>query len=471
MQKNDYKKVDAGVIVSLTGIVGAKNVLSDLEKMEDYCHDELPGLRHEPEAVVLPGNPAQVQELMRFALAENIPLTPRGRGTGLSGGALPLYGGIVLSLEKMEQVLDVDKANLMVVSEPGTITGQLQGKVEESGLFYPVDPASLEDCSIGGNVAENAGGPRAMKYGITRHYVCGLEVVTPDGEMISYGGKYVKNVAGYDLAQLMVGSEGTLGIITKIILRLIPLPQKKIDLLLPFNSLEQATRAVQKITTDKKITPTAIEFMERDAVKACEKFLKRELQYSDAAAQLIIELDGNDAEQIDRQAEAIGELAADLGCEDVLVADTPQSQERLWEARRSLLETLKADSPIVEVEDVTVPRAHIPQMVSVTKQLAEKHGVTAICFGHAGDGNIHVNLLKQELDDETWSRKLPQISEEIFRTAVKLGGTVTGEHGVGLVKKQALKQYLSSRELKLMQTLKKSLDPAMILNPGKIFDV
>ncbi|MGE5599572.1 MAG: FAD-binding oxidoreductase [Bacteroidota bacterium] len=456
------------ILDKLRAIVGPAQVVTNPDELEAYAHDELPGLSLPPEAVVRPADTREVAAVLRLADEYVFPVTPRGLGTGLSGGALAAQGGIVLSLERFDKILEIDEANLMAVVQPGVITGQLQKEVEARGLFYPVDPASLDSCSIGGNIAENAGGPRAVKYGITRDYVTGLEAVLPNGDIIRYGGKVVKNVVGYDLANLLIGSEGTLGVITEIILKLLPLPPYRVDLLVPFDDFRLAIRAVAEIITGRRIVPVVMEFMDRAGVKACEAFLGKELPFSDAAAQLIIGLDGGSKEEIEAQYTGIAELCLELGAADVLVADTPANKDRLWEARRVLLETLKAQSPVVEVEDVVVPRSVIPDLVEKVAEISARTGFKMVQWGHAGDGNVHIGVMKMDLDDRTWAEGLDRVTEEIFAAAIALGGSVTGEHGIGYVKRKFLPMAVGEAEIRAMRRLKEAFDPKGILNPGKI---
>ncbi|NLG83059.1 MAG: FAD-binding protein [Firmicutes bacterium] len=461
--------LDGQVHEKLRSIVGPANVSSAPEDLQNYAHDELPGVVFLPEAVVKPANTEEVAAVMRLANEVPFPVTPRGLGTGLSGGALAVQGGIVLSLERMNKILEIDEANLMAVVQPGVITGELQKEVEARGLFYPVDPASLDSCSIGGNIAENAGGPRAVKYGITRDYVTGLEAVLPEGEIVRYGGKVVKNVVGYDLANLLIGSEGTLGIITEITLKLLPLPPHRVDLLVPFDDFRPAIRTVAAIITGKKIVPVVMEFMARAGVKACEAFLGREVPFSDAAAQLIIGLAGTGKAEVERQYETVAEICLEMGAADVLVAETPSAKERLWEARRVLLETLKAQSPGGEVEDVVAPRSRIPELGEAVAEISARTGFKMVQWGHAGDGNVHIAIMKMEMPDRVWEEGLPKVAEEIFRVAIGLGGSITGEHGIGYVKRRFITMALGAAEIRAMKRLKEALDPKGILNPGKIF--
>ena len=334
-----YKKANARVVAALREIVGADNVLTGAEEIEPYSHDEVIGLRADPEVVARVNSAQEVSEILKLAQRERVPVTPRGAGMGLSGGAVPVHGGIILSLEKMDRILEIDKANLMVTVEPGVITGELHRAVEAEGMFYPPDPASLDSCSIGGNIAEDAGGPRAVKYGVTQDYVSGLEAVLPSGEIIFCGGKLVKNVTGYNLVKLLVGSEGTLAVVTKIVLRLLPQPKVQVDLLVPYDDLQAAADTVSEIIAHR-IVPATIEFMERDSLRAVERLLQRELPFSDAAAFLLIQLDGNSQEAVDADYEVVGDLCLEHGARDVLVARDQRTRDRLWEARRLIIDAL-----------------------------------------------------------------------------------------------------------------------------------
>jgi glycolate oxidase len=464
-----YKKLDASLLSRLASIVGEENLLTDSEALEPYSHDEVAELRHAPEAVARAGTGEEVARVLSLAQEHRFPVTPRGAGQGLSGGAVPVLGGLVLSLERMNRVLEIDTENLMVTAEPGVITGNLHREVEEQGLFYPPDPASLDSCSIGGNVAENAGGPRAIKYGVTKDYVCGLEVVLPDGQIARMGGKVVKNVTGYNLIQLVVGSEGTLGVVTRVVLRLLPKPRERVDMLVPFASFEAAGRTVSEIIR-ARIVPVALEFMERDSLLAVEKLREKEVPFRDAAAHLLITLDGNDRGRIEADYEAIGEICLANGAIDVLVADTPQVRDRLWENRKLIIEALQNLSPqrIMDTQDVVVPRSRLPEILPRIKEVGERTGLHIISFGHAGDGNVHVNVIK-DVPEELWAARREQAAEEIYRLAVSMGGMVTGEHGIGVTRKEFLGLGVDARQIELMRQIKNDFDPAGILNPGKIF--
>jgi len=463
-----YNKVDADVIAELRRITGDGHVLVSREEMEPYTHDEVVGLRADPEVVVRPTSAQQIADIFKLAQRKRIPVTPRGAGWGLSGGAVPVCGGIVLSLEKMNHILEIDKNNLMVTVEPGVITGNIHRAVEAEGLFYPPDPASLDSCSIGGNIAEGAGGPRAVKYGTTMHYVCGLEAVLPSGDIITCGGKLVKNRTGYNLIQLLIGSEGTLAIVTKIILRLLPLPKEQIDLLVPYDDLQAAADTVSAIIA-QRIVPTTIEFMERDSMLAVERLLEREVPFHDAAAHLLIQLDGNRREQVDADMEIVGDLCLQHGARDVLVARDRPTRDRLWEARRKIIEALKHASPINHMEDVVVPRSEIPPLLRGIREIAQKLGVRIVSFGHAGDGNVHVNVLKDDLPMERWDALVPAVSEEIYRLTLSMGGTITGEHGIGATRRKYLPLALDAAQIEVQRHIREVFDPNHVLNPNKIF--
>jgi glycolate oxidase len=463
-----YNPLNKQTIESLKRIVGPENVLVDDEALEKYSHDETAGLSALPEAVVYARKAEQVAELFRLAQRQRVPVTPRGAGYGLSGGAVPVCGGIVLSLEKMNRILEIDKENLMVTVEPGVITGDIHRAVEAEGLFYPPDPASLDSCTIGGNIAEGAGGPKAVKYGVTMHYVCGLEAVLPNGEIIHTGGKLVKNVTGYNLVQLLTGSEGTLAVVTQIILRLIPKPKVQVDLLAPYADFQLAANTVSALIA-ARITPACIEFMERDSLLSVERLLGKEVPFREADAHLLIQLDGNSQAAVEADRDIVGELCLKHGAMDVLVAQDTATRDRLWDARRKIIEALKNESPENHMEDVVVPRARIPELLKGIKQVAAEEDVRIICFGHAGDGNVHVNALKDQISTERWDRLVPVISEKIYRICLELGGMITGEHGIGVTRRAYLPLALDAAQIAVMRQIRAAFDPNGILNPGKIF--
>lgn len=463
-----YKKVTHSIIEQLRAIAGEKNVLIDAEALENYSHDQTCGVKSYPEAVVKVTDVHQVSELFKLAQQEHIPVTPRGAGYGLSGGAVPAFGGIVLSTEKMNHILEIDKENLMITVEPGVITGDIHRAVEAEGLFYPPDPASLDSCFIGGNISENAGGPRAVKYGVTNQYVCGLEAVLPNGEIIHMGGKLVKNVTGYNLIQLLIGSEGTLAVVTKIILRLIPLPKIQIDLLAPYDDFQKAADTVSAIIA-QRIVPTTLEFMERDSILAVQRLLGREVHFNKAAAHLLIQLDGNQMEAVNADLDIVGELCLQHGALDVFVAKDRATRERMWETRRKVIDALNHMSPICHMEDVVVPRSEIPTLLNGIKAIAAKNHVTIVSFGHAGDGNVHVNTLKESMPDDQWDAVVPVVVEQLYRLTLSLGGMLTGEHGIGITRREYLPLALDAAQIEIMRGIRQVFDPNNILNPGKIF--
>jgi glycolate oxidase len=464
-RKSTY--VNAECVDALRRIVGGENVKLDEDSLQKYASDETEDFVFPPEVVVFPESADHVSAVMRLAWENDIPVTPRAGGTGLSGGALPVFGGIVLSSEKLNRILEIDRDNLIAVVEPGVITQELQEAVEKVGLYYPPDPASRGSSRLGGNLAECAGGPHAVKYGVTKDYVLGIEAVLPDGTVVAHGGKLLKNSTGFNLTQLLVGSEGTLAVITKIFLKLIPLPKHRTLLLLPFPTLESAARTVPAIM-NAGITPSTLEFMERDAVKMTEKHLGISVPNSNAAAQLIIELDGDDEGVIQRLAEEVCALALEQGALDVLVAQTSARQNEIWTMRRATGEAVKSVS-VYKEEDTVVPRYNLVPLLVGVKEIARRYGITTVCYGHAGDGNLHVNILKADMSDDDWNNNLDTAIRDIFELTVSLGGTISGEHGIGYSQKRYLPIAFSPAEIDLMKRIKHAFDPKGILNPGKIF--
>jgi glycolate oxidase len=462
-----FARVTPELLAALRDVCGAANVLSDPETKESYGHDETEDLSFIPDVVVRPANAREISQILSLAGNHRVPVTPRAGGTGLSGGALPVHAGIVLSLERLNRILEIDSANLQAVAECGVITQKFQEAVEEQGLFYPPDPASRGSCTLGGNLAECAGGPRAVKYGVTKDYVLGLEAVLPTGEIINTGGRVLKNVSGYNLTQLIIGSEGTLAVITKIIFRLIPLPRLRRVVLVPFDSLEAAVQSVAGIF-QAGITPSALEFMERAAVRAAEERQGKKFPNSDAEAQLLIEVDGNNEEALAADIEAIAGVVGLHGAVDILLADDPQKVADVWALRRGIGEAVKSISAYRE-EDTVVPRARLPLLVRGVKEICSRYGITSVCYGHAGDGNVHVNLLKGGLGEETWNEGIEPAIREIFTLTVSLGGTISGEHGIGYTQRPYLPIAVPGAEIDLMKSIKGAFDPRGILNPGKIF--
>ena len=468
-----YNKVTPEIILRLQNIVGKKNVITTEEKLFTYSHDETPSqYSHFPEVVVLPRTAEEISEIIRLANAELIPVTPRAGGTGLSGGAIPVFGGILLSIERMNRILEIDYENMMIVVEPGVITSEINLPIKEKGLFYAGYPMSLESCFIGGNIAEDAGGGKAVKYGVTSRYVMGLELVTPTGEIVQLGGKLVKDVTGYNLKQLIVGSEGTLGIVTRIILKLIPLPKSVVDLLVLFRDTASAIRVVPKIMTEAGIIPTSIEYMDQFSVRTSCEHLNEHLPYEDAGAMLLIEVDGNRPEVVEADAEAIGELCFDNGAIEVYVADNYTTRERVWSVRMNMNEALRVVSPVMSDEDTVVPVEKIPAFVEGVEKISAEYGVVITNFGHAGDGNLHPTLLKDpEITMKEWYVTEKKILKEIYHLCHELGGKISGEHGIGCKRKPYLDIVTSEAEIDMMRKIKKALDPNNIMNPGKIFDI
>jgi glycolate oxidase len=462
----EFNKLTPDLIARLQEAVGQDAVITDPEALRPFASDYTEDLVFMPEVAVLPRTAAEISALMRFATEHRVPLTPRAGGTGLSGGALPVRGGILLSCHRMNRILEVDEENLVGVVEPGVITQVFQEEVEKVGLFYPPDPASRGSCTLGGNVAENAGGPRAVKYGVTNDFVMGLEAVLPDGSIIKTGGKLYKDVSGYNLTQLLVGSEGTLAIITRIILKLLPWPPHRKVLLAPFPSLEAAARAVVAVFR-KGVQPSACELMERDAVQCAVKQLGKEWPHPDAAAHLLLEADGHSMERVDEEAMLIGEACMESGAEDVFLAEDEPRMREIWSLRRSIGEAVRSIG-IYKEEDTVVPRDKIPELIRGVKEISARYGLMTICYGHAGDGNIHCNMVKT-VDDETWKTALPLAIQEMFELTASLGGQVSGEHGIGYVQREYLPITQGAVEIELMRKIKLLFDPVGILNPGKIF--
>lgn len=461
-----YGPVTPALLSELREALGAQYIRTDAESLEVAASDETEDLVFPPEVVVLPGSTADVAAVLRIASRHRVPVTPRGAGTGLSGGALPVRGGVVLSTARLNRILEIDRNNLMAVVEPGVITQVFQETVEAQGLFYPPDPASRGSCFLGGNLAECSGGPRAVKYGVTKDFVTGIEAVLPNGDIVRHGGKLLKNVTGYNLSQLIIGSEGTLAVITKIWFRLLPLPQHRTMLLVPFDDLESCARAVPAIM-HAGIVPSVLEFLERDAIKITEEHLGKPFPNSDAAAHLLIELDGNDEGVIQRDAERVAEVVLANGARDVFAAQSDSRMNELWTMRRAVGTSVKSVS-VYKEEDTVVPRGNLVPLLLGVKAIAARYGIRTVCYGHAGDGNLHVNILKMDLPDDRWKQILEPAIREIFELTVGLGGLISGEHGIGWVQKGYMPIAVSSEELNLMRAIKRAFDPDGILNPGKI---
>ena len=465
----NYQPVNSEIIAQLESILGNNAVFKDKELLIEYGHDETENLSYPPEILVKPANTKEVAAVMQLASKANIAVTPIGARTGLSGGSLSLHGGIGLSLERFDQILKIDEDNHQVVVQPGVITQVLQEEVAKKGLYYAPDPASRGSCFIGGNLAENSGGPRALKYGVTKDFVLNLEVVLPSGEIIHTGANTLKNSTGYNLTQLMVGSEGTLGIITQATLKLLPLPKLNKLILVSFNSAIDACKAVAAIFK-AGVIPSALEFMERDAIDWTMKYIKEatmELNPS-TKAQLLIEVDGDEEELLLKDLEKIIAVVEAHHCDkDILFAEDEAQKDALWFIRRRIGEAVKSNS-VYKEEDTVVPRYELPNLLHGVKVIGDRYGFQSVCYGHAGDGNLHINIIKGKLTDDQWNVELPKAIREIFELTVSLGGTLSGEHGIGLVQKPYMDIAFNSVELALMKSIKKVFDPQGILNPGKI---
>lgn len=465
-----FKKITNEIIIRLKKIVGEEYVLFDSENLEKYGRDETENLLFKPEVVVKPKTPHEVSEILKLANIECISVTPRGAGTGLSGGALPIHSGISLSMERFNKILEIDERNLQATVEPGVINEAFQNAVKEKGLFYPPDPASKGSCFLGGNVAESSGGPKCVKYGTTKDYILNLEVVLPTGEIIYTGANTLKNSTGYNLTQLMVGSEGTLGIVTKIIVKLLPHPKYDLLMLVPFRSLDEACEAVSEVFRSG-FTPSAMELMERDALDWVCKFVESTVVKltDDIQAHLLIEVDGNDMEILMKEMEAISELMSKYNVADILFADSASQKEELWKLRRKINEAVKSNA-ISKEQDTVVPRAELPKLVKGVKEVGKKYNFKTVCYGHAGDGNLHIRLIKGDLSDEQWNGDyIKKAIAEIFMLCKKLGGTISGEHGIGLVQQEYVNIVFSEKTLELQRSIKTIFDPKGILNPGKMF--
>lgn len=469
-----FTELTVDLISQFESIVGQENVILDPNTRYDYSHDETEDYSFLPDVVLKPGTTGEISKILRLCHDHFIPITPRGGGTGLSGGALPIKNGVVLSMERFNKILEIDELNLQATVEPGVITEVFQNAVKEKNLFYPPDPASRGSCFIGGNVSENSGGPKAVKYGVTRDYVLNLEVVLPTGDVIWTGANVLKNSTGYNLTQLMCGSEGTLGIITKIVFKLRGLPQKSVTLLIPFVTNEEACRAIAAIFR-AGLTPSGMEFFERDAalrtIEYCEKVYAAKVITpfpENMNAYLLCELDGNDDEGLMREAEGIMQVTEKFQVGEILFADNAAQIEELWKIRKNISPAINAYT-LTKSEDVVVPRANLPKLISGIKTIGQKYGFNSVCYGHLGDGNLHVNIMKEKISDSDWNTKIMDGIGEIFKLTVSLGGTLSGEHGIGIAKKPYMKIAMSETNILLMRGIKKVFDPNGILNPGKIF--
>lgn len=470
INQHSLTRMDKQHINYFTALLGAEYVLaSSHEGFEEFASDQTEDLKFNPSLVLIPANTSEVSEIMRYCNIHLLPVTVRGAGTGLAGGALATHGGIVLSMQRFNKILEIDVQNLQVTTEPGVITQVLQDAVKEKGLFYPPDPASKGSCFIGGNVSHNSGGPKAVKYGVVRDYVLNLELVLPNGEIIMTGANTLKNSTGYNLTQLVVGSEGTLGVITKIVLKLIHHPQFNLLMLAPFASAEKACEAVSAIFRAGLI-PSGLEFMERNAMLWSARYLDVmpfEIKEGEEAF-LLIELDGNDLEAITRDVEKAAEVLCQFEAGDILLADTETQKESIWKVRRSINPAIRSFSYKKEL-DIVVPRANLPQVLYSVRQVGEKYGFETVSYGHAGDGNLHVNIVRGNHSDDFWKNQIPTAVGEMFEKVIQLGGLLSGEHGIGYVQKPYMELMFPEIQLELMRKIKAVFDPNNILNPGKIF--
>ncbi|MFT4680254.1 MAG: glycolate oxidase [Granulosicoccus sp.] len=466
-------KLNDSILDELRLIVGYDYASINQELLTRCASDETEDHVFMPDVVVRPSNTDEVSRVLKLCNENNLPVTPRGGGTGLSGGALPIKGGIVLLMDRFDRIIEIDEANLQATVEPGVITEVFQETVKQKGLFYPPDPSSRGTCFLGGNLAENAGGPKAVKYGVTRDYVINLELVLPNGEIIWTAANVLKNSTGYNLTQLMCGSEGTLGVITKIVFKLRPYPKRDVTMLVPFTTAEEACRAITAIYMTG-IAPSGMEYIDRDSMMYTAKYLEEmgtpvTIDLPDHInAQLLIELDGNDEDALMKDAESIMATLENFNTGELYFADTAQQKEELWRLRRNVSPAVNAYS-LTKAEDVVVPRSQLPKLVTAIKDIGAKYNFNSVCFGHAGDGNLHINIMREDLSEDYWNNEINIGIEEIFKTVVDLGGTLSGEHGIGIAKRPYMRLAMKETNLELMRGIKKVFDPKGILNPGKIF--
>ena len=467
MSEPTFNRLTEADIAYLKSVVEPTGKVTPREQIhEDYSHDEMGAVHQFPDLLIEAVSTEQVAAVLRYANERRLPVTPRGQGTGLVGAAVALHGGIMLSTARMNRILELDEDNLTLTVEPGVLLMEIAKFVEERDFFYPPDPGE-KSASIGGNISTNAGGMRAVKYGVTRDYVRGLEVVLANGDVIEVGGKIVKNSSGYSIKDLIIGSEGTLGFVTKALLKLLPLPKKAISLLIPFADLATAIETVPVIIRSKYI-PTAIEYMEQPVILCAEQYLGKKFPDHSSDAYLLLTFDGNSREEVEAIYEKVAEICLQAGARDVLISDTDERQTSIWSARGAFLEAIKASTTEMEECDVVVPRNHVADFVKYTKEVEQKVGVRLSGFGHAGDGNLHVYVLRDDLDAETYARKLSEAFDLLYAKAHELGGQVSGEHGIGFAKKEFLAESLGEVSMNLMRNIKHAFDPNGILNPGKV---
>ena len=467
---NFYGKISPTLFQHFKEIVGSNYVFDDNDSLEKYSHDETENLFYRPEIVIQPRTTEEISAILKICNQHKIPVTPRGAGTGLSGGALPHFGGILLSMERMNSILKIDEKNFQVMTEPGVITEVLQNAVKEKGLFYPPDPSSRGSCFIGGNIAENSGGPKAVKYGVVKDYVLNLEIVLPNGEIVWTGANVLKNATGYNLTQLIVGSEGTLAIVTKIVLKLLPFPKYDLLLLAPFSSLEKAGEAVNAIFLAGH-TPSAMELVEIDALQIVSEMIGAGSipVHENVAAHLLVEVDGNNQDVLFTEMEQISSVLEVHGAGEIFFAEDTVQKEALWKLRRRTAEAVKLKGYTIE-EDTVVPRAELPALIRGVKKLGEEKNFHAVCYGHAGDGNLHIRIKKEGIVNSYQNEEMQNVLIALFKLVKSLGGTISGEHGIGLIQKPYMHLVFNEAAIQLMRAIKKCFDPNNILNPGKIFD-
>lgn len=464
----NFNKITPDHLDYFKSVLDEKSVHFDADSLQNYSRDETEDLVYLPEVVIKPSATEEVSKVLAYCNSNNISVTPCGARTGLSGGSLPVCGGVALSMERFNTIIEIDERNLQATVEPGVINQVFKDAVKEKGLFYPPDPASKGSSFLGGNLAENSGGPKALKYGVTKDYVLNLEVVLPSGDIIWTGANVLKNSTGYNLTQLMIGSEGTLGVITKIVFKLIPHPTQDLTLLVPFRSAEKACEAVSAVFR-AGITPSALEFMEREALDWTLKFSDVNISIEDdVEAHLLVEVDGNDMDTLFKDCERITEVMEQFDCGEILFADSSLQNEQLWKMRRAVGEAVKSNS-VYKEEDTVVPRAELPKLLKGVKEIGQKHGFNSVCYGHAGDGNLHINIIKGDMSDDAWNNDLHIGIRELFELTVELGGTISGEHGIGLVQKNYMDIAFTDENLNLQKGIKTLFDPKGILNPKKMF--
>lgn len=463
---SNFKRLDDIDLEVLAGIVPRERILWGNEINEEYSHDELSSEESYPDVVVRVLSAQEVSKIMVYANQQHIAVTPRGAGTGLVGSSVAVEHGIMIDTTLMNHFLELDEKNLTLTVEPGVLLMEIGAYVEERGFFYPPDPGE-KSATIGGNISTNAGGMRAVKYGVTRDFVRGLEVVLADGTIMELGGKVVKNSSGYDLKDLIIGSEGTLAFVTKAILKLLPLPQKNVSLLVPFDTLTNAIDTVPKIISSKAI-PTAVEFMEREVIMDAEEYLGKKFPDNQADAYLLLKFDGASVDEISKYYDEIAQICLANGAVDLLIADTDERAEAIWKARGAFLEAIKGSTTSMDEVDVVVPRSCVNEFVNFVHDLRKDMNIRIKSFGHAGDGNLHVYILRDAMNDKQWKNALEEAMQRMYDKAKTMDGQVSGEHGIGLAKKPYLKESLDPATIILMQRIKKAFDPNGILNPHKV---